>query len=675
MTTHTYGKHDYAFGQAMLTLRTEIGLTQAGLAQVLGVSRGTVLGWEAGRSYPKAKHLKCFIAFGVKQRAFPAGREEEEIRALWQAAHQKVVLAELWLSALLGQRPPEPTEGTGASTLSVAQPAPGRRVEWEEAVDVPSFYGRETELATLEQWVMQEHCRVVSVLGMGGIGKSALAVTLMHQVAGSFEVMLFRSLRDTPSCEALLVDCLQVLSPQPLAEVPASLPGRLSLLLECLHERRALLVLDNLEALLQEGDIGGHYRPGYEEYERLLSWVGETAHQSCLLVTSREKPIGLVPLEGTRFRVRTLRLAGLDAVACEQLLAEKGVVGTPQEQAHLVEAYAGNPLALKVVAETIVDLFGGTISPFLEQGTVIFASIQELLAEQVNRLSAVEQTVLCWLALGREPLGLEELLALLVEPLPQGQVLAAVDSLRRRSLIERGQRPGSLTLQAVVLEYVTGLFIEEATSEIAQGRLSRLIEYWLCQATAREDVRQTQERLIVAPLLSRLRRVYPGRAEVEEHLLTLLAQLRERADYAQGYGAANLVALLVQQRGHLRGLDLSHLSLRGAYLQGSRCRIRRLPGPPCVTASLLRPLMAPGWSPQARAGSTGQPEAGAGKCGCGEREVRPCTWSGRPIPTRCRPSPSARTNADSPAGAGMVRLRCGNWSKGPRSGPFGNPSA
>ena len=197
MTTHTYGKHDYAFGQAMLTLRTEIGLTQAGLAQVLGVSRGTVLGWEAGRSYPKAKHLKCFIAFGVKQRAFPAGREEEEIRALWQAAHQKVVLAELWLSALLGQRPPEPTEGTGASTLSVAQPAPGRRVEWE-AVDVPSFYGRETELATLEQWVMQEHCRVVSVLGMGGIGKSALVVSLMHQVAQRFEVVIWRSLRDAP---------------------------------------------------------------------------------------------------------------------------------------------------------------------------------------------------------------------------------------------------------------------------------------------------------------------------------------------------------------------------------------------------------------------------------------------------------------------------------------------
>src|SRR6266487_2870763 len=37
---------------------------------------------------------------------------------------------------------------------------------------------------------------------------------------------------------------------------------------------------------------------------------------------------------------------------------------------------------------------------------------------------------------------------------------------------------------------------------------------------------------------------------------------------AQGYGPANLVALLRLLRGDLRGLDLSHLALRGAYLQG-----------------------------------------------------------------------------------------------------------
>ena len=48
----------------------------------------------------------------------------------------------------------------------------------------------------------------------------------------------------------------------------------------------------------------------------------------------------------------------------------------------------------------------------------------------------------------------------------------------------------------------------------------------------------------------------------------LLAGLRGRADYAQGYGPANLLALLRAQRGHLRGLDLSRLSIRGAFLQG-----------------------------------------------------------------------------------------------------------
>src|SRR5205085_7167175 len=133
-------------------------------------------------------------------------------------------------------------------------------------------------------------------------------------------------------------------------------------------------------------------------------------------------------------------------------------------------------------------------------------------------------------------------------------------------------------LQSVMLEYVTGLLIEEATSEIQQGKHSRLLEHGLCQATARQDVRQTQERLLVAPILSRLHRAYPGQGEVEEHLLALLVLLREWADDAQGYGPANLVALLRELRGHLRGLDLSQLALRGAYLQGVEMQDTTLAG-------------------------------------------------------------------------------------------------
>jgi transcriptional regulator with XRE-family HTH domain len=55
---HVYRERDYAFGQLVLTLRATIGLTQAGLAEPLGVSRRAVAEWEGGLSYPKAERLK-----------------------------------------------------------------------------------------------------------------------------------------------------------------------------------------------------------------------------------------------------------------------------------------------------------------------------------------------------------------------------------------------------------------------------------------------------------------------------------------------------------------------------------------------------------------------------------------------------------------------------------------
>jgi len=287
-----------------------------------------------------------------------------------------------------------------------------------------------------------------------------------------------------------------VLAPNLLRDLPDSLEERLHLLLEQLRARRVLLVLDNLEMLLEEGEGTGRMRAGFEGYARLLRRMGEIRHQSCLLLTSREKPADLVPLEGSRKPVRALRLAGLDAEAGAKLLTEKDVVGSPHDRERLVEVYAGNPLALNIVAQTIVELFGGEISQFLSGGTTIFGSITELLEEQWARLSPLEQTVLSWLAILREPVTLEDLLAVLVDPLAHVQVLEAVDGLRRRSLIE-------------------------------QGRLLRL---------------------------------------------------RERAEDAQGYGSANLVALLRLLRVDLRGLDLSRLALRGVYLQGVEMQDATLAG-------------------------------------------------------------------------------------------------
>jgi len=368
--------------------------------------------------------------------------------------------------------------------------------------------------------------------------------------------------------------------------------------------------------------------------------MAETEHQSCLLLTSCEKPRELEAQEGSRAPVRALRLARLDIQACEQLLAEKGVTGSVAERGRLIEAYAGNPLALKIVAQTIVNLFDGEITPFLEQGEVIFGGIRELLAQQFTRLSAAEQTVLLWLAIVREPVSMEQLLALLVAPLSRAQMLEAIEALHRRSLIEQGNVRASFTLHPVVLEYATAQLIAEATSEIKHGQLVRLIEHGLELATVKEYVRQTQQRPLVAPLLEQVRTRYSGRAAVEGQLLALLVHLRARADYAQGYGPANLLALLREQRGHLHNLDLSQLAIRGASLQRVEMQDSSL-----SEATLRDTTFTEAIDAIRAVAISGNGRYWAAGSWWGSRKGRSCTGPGRPIPAQCPPSSLARMDA------------------------------
>lgn len=598
MAKSSYSERDYAFGQRMYTLRTALGLTQGRLAELLGISRRAVAEWEAGSSYPKTEHLKHFILLGLQQDIFPPDHEAEEVRTLWKAAHQKALFDSQWFSQLLCQqhtphleRTSEQTEevSTDKGVLSppseadrnqevIARPSAGPRVDWGNALAIPAFYGREQELAILKEWIVQERCRVVSLLGMGGIGKSCLAVNVMHQAAQHFEVVLFRSLRDAPACDAFLADCLQVLSPHLLSPAPANLEQHISLLLDRLRQVRALVVLDNLESLLEERDIKGRFRPGFEGYGMLLRRIAEVELPGCFLLTSREKPVELRAAEGKSSPIRSLRLCGLDREACEQLFAEKEALGSSQDQARLSEMYAGNPLALKIVAETISDLFGGEISQFLSEGTPIFGSIADLLTEQFARLAPLEQVVLRWLAIAREPVTTEELQTMLATPRQRVEVFEALASLRRRSLIERGRRQASFTLQSVVLEYMTGLLIAEMVDEIQRQQPDHLITYGLEQARTREYVRQAHQRLLLAPILEQLHNTFLESDEVEGHLLSLLHQLHTRPQYSQGYGPTNLLALLRELRGNLRGLDLSHLTLRDAYLQGIEMQDTSLTG-------------------------------------------------------------------------------------------------
>src|SRR5947209_11932058 len=398
-----------------------------------------------------------------------------------------------------------------------------------------------------------------------------------------------------------------MLSPEVLPTLPPGIDQRIDLLLECFQTQPCLLVLDNLETLLEAHDPEGHFRPGYEDYVLLLRRVAETPHQSCLLLTSRETLAEIGQLESGRAGARTLRLEGLEPRACEQLLEERDVIGSTHDQARLAQLYAGNPLALNIVAEVISELFGVEISSVLEQDTVIFSTIRDLLAEHFTRLAALEQALLFWLAVMREALDEVSLHAQMMPPVASVQVREALEALLRRSLVERakrgtaGETQATFALHSVVLEYVTELLVERVSEQVLlfispEPKASRasgvgemafkgqhatwehLISYPLEQAEAREYVRQAQERLLVAPVLVRLQASYRQTEAVEELLLLRLNQLRTWNQEAQGYGPVNLIVLLRGLRGHLRKIDLSQLAIRGAYLQGVEMQDAKLSG-------------------------------------------------------------------------------------------------
>ncbi|MEB3210333.1 MAG: NB-ARC domain-containing protein [Leptolyngbyaceae bacterium] len=121
--------------------------------------------------------------------------------------------------------------------------------DWGEAPDVSIFYGRNQELTTLGEWLLRDRCRLVTILGLGGVGKTALSVKLAQQIQGEFEFLIWRSLRDTPSLSSLLSTLISFFSRHEEINLPETTEEKLARLMVYLRESRCLLVLDNLGLL------------------------------------------------------------------------------------------------------------------------------------------------------------------------------------------------------------------------------------------------------------------------------------------------------------------------------------------------------------------------------------------------------------------------------------------
>jgi WD40 repeat protein len=434
--------------------------------------------------------------------------------------------------------------------------------DWGEAIDVSVFHGRTEELATVKRWIVDEQCRLITVIGMGGIGKTALSVKAAQMVEDEFDYLIWRSLRNAPPVQELLTELIYFLSGQQETNLPETVDGKIYQLLKRIREQRCLVILDNAESILSSDNTSGAYRPGYEGYGQLLRSFGESSHQSCLLLTSREKPKGLSFKEGINLPVRSLKLSGLNHDEGYFILKDKGFAISENNSRALVEHYSGNPLALKIVATTIQELFNGDINQFLAQGIVVFGDICDLLEQQFNRLSIFERHIMYWLAINREWVSLGELAEDIVPSPNHKALLDALASLQRRSLIENTS--AQFTQQPVVMEYVIDKFIDEVSQELIRGAITLFHTHALLKASSKDYLRNTQINLILKPIADRLMLHF---GEVDTHLNQLLSNLRLLTPRKPSYAGGNLLNLFWQLQIDVSGYDFSGLTIWQAYLQ------------------------------------------------------------------------------------------------------------
>jgi tetratricopeptide (TPR) repeat protein len=209
------------------------------------------------------------------------------------------------------------------------------------------WQGRQTELATLEDWLREPSVRLVGIGAAGGYGKSALAAKLL---AGSgqapadqpFEQILWAGVNQPLSFGVWSREVLRLLG---AGDIDASRSDAqvITFGVNFLAQRRCLVVVDNVESLL--GADATWHDPAYGQF--WAQWL-ERGQGSTFVLTSRERPT--LPPELPLERSRWYTLRGLAVPAGVELLKSLGIDGTQAELTALVTVADGHPLLLRLMA-------------------------------------------------------------------------------------------------------------------------------------------------------------------------------------------------------------------------------------------------------------------------------------------------------------------------------------
>ena len=304
-----------------------------------------------------------------------------------------------------------------------------------------TFFGRERELEEVKSELSS--ARLLTLLGMGGLGKTRLslqvAAEVMHEYLDGVWFLDLAPIRDP----ALLVgEAAHVLGVREELDRPL-----LQTLCAHLKTRRVLLILDNCEHLLKPTAELAHALVKAAPYVRLLA----SSRQALRVPAERVYPILPLPLPQPGEGVEALLRSPAVRLFVDRAKSHKPAFELNEREApavaSLVARLEGIPLALELAAARVRSLSVADINTRLMDRYKLLTGGARVLEERQQTLRALvdwsyelltepEQTVLNRLSVFSGGFDMPAAEAVCgADPLAQGDVLDYIESLLEKSLV------------------------------------------------------------------------------------------------------------------------------------------------------------------------------------------------------------------------------------------------
>ena len=314
------------------------------------------------------------------------------------------------------------------------------------APTILQFYNREPELEKLSNWIFDQNTRLISVLGLSGIGKSHLVRKFIDLNSDQFQVIIWRSLKYSEPLELLIDDILNIHE----KEIKTNTNHKQKQLFEIFTEQRCLIIFDDLQNIFMSGAFAGQYKPEYQDYQDFFKKIMTTEHHSHVIVISQEKCQDMESLDEELYPIKCLDLSGLSDV---NILKNTGLKDEDR-WSNLINLYEGNPFYIKTIANSINNIFDGYVHEFLaENELVIPQDIQTNLQLLFDRLSPIEQQIVIKLSNSEQLFSREDVKTSL--NLSATNLINSLQSLQNRYLLTKIKADKILfKLSPVFREYV-----------------------------------------------------------------------------------------------------------------------------------------------------------------------------------------------------------------------------